>query len=82
MKLTKPLTERERFILAQRFWRYADMRRPTLRQLGERFGVTRERVRQIEADAVRKVCHQYGIPEDYNAVERWVMLNLREPKPL
>jgi hypothetical protein len=46
------LTERERGVLACRF-----QRKLTLEQCGKEYGVTRERVRQIEAKALRKLRH-------------------------
>jgi RNA polymerase primary sigma factor len=50
------LNAREREILALRFG--LDNERPlTLDELGERFNVTRERIRQIEAKALTKLRH-------------------------
>ncbi len=46
------LTEKERYIIEQRFM--ADPPR-TLNEIGEEFGVTRERVRQLEARALAKI---------------------------
>jgi RNA polymerase primary sigma factor len=50
------LTERERQILEQRFG-LIDGRERTLEEIGRRMKVTRERVRQIEAKALRKMRH-------------------------
>lgn len=50
------LTEREREILEQRFG-LIDGRERTLEEIGRHFRVTRERVRQIEAKALRKMRH-------------------------
>lgn len=50
------LTEREREILEQRFG-LIDGRERTLEEIGRHFKVTRERVRQIEAKALRKMRH-------------------------
>lgn len=50
------LSERERRILELRFG-FLDGQRRTLEEIGEEFGVTRERVRQIEAEALRKLRH-------------------------
>ncbi|MBE0481444.1 MAG: sigma-70 family RNA polymerase sigma factor, partial [Dehalococcoidia bacterium] len=50
------LTPRERRILQLRFG-LEDNRSRTLEQVGKEFGVTRERIRQIEAKALRKLRH-------------------------
>ncbi len=50
------LTERERRVLQLRFG-LEDGRSRTLEEVGREFGVTRERIRQIEAKALRKLRH-------------------------
>ncbi len=55
-KLLDSLTERERRVLKLRFG-LIDGRQRTLEEVGKEFNVTRERIRQIEAKAIRKLRH-------------------------
>jgi RNA polymerase primary sigma factor len=50
------LTERERLVLQLRFG-LTDGRARTLEEVGREFGVTRERIRQIESKALRRLRH-------------------------
>jgi RNA polymerase primary sigma factor len=50
------LTEREAKVLSLRFG-LEDGRQRTLEEVGKEFDVTRERIRQIEAKAIRKLKH-------------------------
>jgi RNA polymerase primary sigma factor len=52
------LSEREREVLEMRFG-LSDGQSHTLEEVGQFFGVTRERIRQIEAKALRKLRHPY-----------------------
>jgi len=54
--LLDTLTPRERRVLQLRFG-LIDGHQRTLEEVGKRFGVTRERIRQIEAKALRKLRH-------------------------
>jgi len=56
MEVLDSLTERERRVLSLRFG-LADGYSRTLEEVGKAFKVTRERVRQIEAKALRKMRH-------------------------
>ena len=55
-KLLNTLTDRERRVLKLRFG-LIDGRQRTLEEVGKEFNVTRERIRQIEAKALRKLRH-------------------------
>ena len=50
------LSDREREVLEMRFG-LKDGQGRTLEEVGQAFGVTRERIRQIEAKALRKLKH-------------------------
>jgi RNA polymerase primary sigma factor len=50
------LAPRERRVLQLRFG-LTDGQQRTLEEVGKRFGVTRERIRQIEAKGLRKLRH-------------------------
>lgn len=49
------LSERENKIIIRRFGLSASGKRHTLEDVGREFGVTRERIRQVEAKALRKI---------------------------
>ncbi|MBU1110212.1 RNA polymerase sigma factor RpoD [Patescibacteria group bacterium] len=55
-QVLKSLPPRERKVLSLRFG-LEDSRQRTLEEVGRLFGVTRERIRQIEAKALRKLRH-------------------------
>ena len=55
-EVTKDLTDREERVLRLRYG-LDDNRPRTLEEVGREFGVTRERIRQIEAKAIRKLRH-------------------------
>ncbi len=56
LKLLDTLTDREKRVLILRFG-LEDGRTRTLEEVGKEFSVTRERIRQIEAKALRKLRH-------------------------
>jgi RNA polymerase primary sigma factor len=58
MHALQKLPERERTILILRYG-LADDQHRTLEQVGAAFGITRERARQIEAEALRKLRHPH-----------------------
>ncbi|RUA18039.1 MAG: RNA polymerase sigma factor RpoD, partial [Clostridia bacterium] len=55
-EILEELTNRERRVLEMRFG-LTNGRSHTLEEVGQEFGVTRERIRQIEAKALRKLRH-------------------------
>jgi len=55
-EILSSLSERERKVLEMRFG-LKDGTARTLEEVGQEFGVTRERIRQIEAKALRKLRH-------------------------
>lgn len=57
-EILSTLSEREEQVLRYRFGLEDDTEH-TLEQVGKRFGVTRERIRQIEAKALRKLRHPH-----------------------
>ena len=71
------LTEREAFVLKKRYG-LLDGQRHTLNEIGKNLGITRERVRQIESKALRKLrlpsnsfnLYVYGTGEDKESINR------------
>lgn len=55
-ELLRSLTPREERILRMRYG-LGNTKRHTLKQVGKKFGLTRERIRQIEQEALRKLRH-------------------------
>jgi RNA polymerase primary sigma factor len=62
------LNERERKVLEQRFG-LVDGYARTLEEVGKQFKVTRERIRQIEAKALRKMRHPTRIRQLHGFLE-------------
>ena len=56
LRVLRELDERERNVIMLRFG-IGDGRTWTLEEVGQRFDVTRERIRQIESKAIRKLRH-------------------------
>jgi RNA polymerase primary sigma factor len=53
----KTLAEREEKVLRMRFGVGEEIKEHTLEEVGSEFAVTRERIRQIESKALRKIRH-------------------------
>jgi RNA polymerase primary sigma factor len=70
------LTERERKVLEQRFGLLDGCPR-TLEEVGQSFSVTRERIRQIEAKALRKMRHPTRIRQLHGFLEIEALDGLR-----
>ena len=56
-EIMSELTEREQKVLRLRFGFDRDGQMRTLEEVGQEFNITRERIRQIEAKALRKLRH-------------------------
>jgi RNA polymerase primary sigma factor len=69
----KMLTPREEKIIKMRFG-FEDGSEHTLEQVGQTFAVTRERIRQIEAKALRKLRH----PSRSNRLRAFLKLGSRD----
>lgn len=81
------LTERERTIIILR-WGLLDNKPLTLEQIGKRYNLTRERIRQIEKKAIRKMKNSssfkslshYLVDDDLNVYEnRSIIANHKKP---
>jgi RNA polymerase primary sigma factor len=59
-KAIKILTAREQEVISERYG-LIDSQEKTLEEIGNSIGVTRERIRQIEAKALRKLSHSYKL---------------------
>jgi len=59
VEMLSNLSEREEYILRHRFGLSNEQEKETLEKIGEKFGVTRERIRQVEEAALRKLKFMY-----------------------
>lgn len=66
------LTEREHRVLRLRFGLRPETRSYLLKEVGQIFGVTQERIRQIEAKALRKLRHPSRLKRVINAMRETV----------
>jgi RNA polymerase primary sigma factor/RNA polymerase sigma factor len=60
-KMIRKLDDREQQIIQLRFGLTADQHAQTLQQVGDAIGVTKERVRQIEAQALSKLRREAAV---------------------
>jgi hypothetical protein len=64
VNLLSKLSEREQDVLKNRYHLTSDLpKKATLKQIGDTYNITRERVRQIEKEAIRKLVEQAGDSE-------------------
>ena len=68
-RLLKALTPRERDVIRMRYG-LGGGKEKTLEDIGEKFGITRERIRQIQMVALRKLRREMGRQESAAAVAR------------
>ncbi len=80
MDVLDSLTDRERRVLSLRFG-LVDGYSRTLEEVGRQFNVTRERIRQIEAKALRKMRHPTRIRQLHGFFEPEHVKNQLEAKP-
>lgn len=67
--LITDLTARQKEFLEERFG-LRDNQKKTLQELGDRYGITRERVRQIEVEAIKCVAEKFSKSEGVKLVEK------------
>ena len=72
-RLLAPVPERARDVLVRRFGLGANAKRETLESIGDRSGITRERVRQIEAAGLEAVRKSKAFKEARSAFDELVM---------
>jgi RNA polymerase primary sigma factor len=80
MDVLDSLTDRERRVLSLRFG-LVDGYSRTLEEVGRQFNVTRERIRQIEAKALRKMRHPTRIRQLHGFFEPEHVKNQLDPNP-
>lgn len=62
------LSDREKDILVRRFQLSQNPRKETLKQIGDDYGITRERVRQIEKDSINKIKNQIEKSDNFSVL--------------
>lgn len=75
------LDKRERTIISSRFGMDSDGQRRTLEELGKRFGVTRERIRQLESIALTKLRKAFEAEDTPNRTLREAKRNASTSTP-
>ena len=81
MSVLDTLTPREKKVLSLRFG-LEDGRQRTLEEVGQEFNVTRERIRQIEAKALRKLRHPSRSKKLKDYLEKTGMMPVASPTNL
>jgi RNA polymerase primary sigma factor len=69
-KMLKELPEREEKIVRMRFGLDGTNQPKTLEEVGRQCNVTRERIRQIESKALRRLHHSISTKTDYRDLKK------------
>ncbi|MBU1165026.1 hypothetical protein KKA15_05740 [Patescibacteria group bacterium] len=77
LKLLKNLNSKEREILTKRFGLDGNKKR-TLEQIGKDFQITRERIRQVQMSAIKKIQEMQDLKEEIENIENLISRTLEK----